>query len=49
MRACIFPLDVALGGPVFADGVDFGVLAADGRLRAITGFIDHAPSMPAGG
>jgi hypothetical protein len=36
------------GGPVFADGVDFGVVAADGRLRAITGFIDHAPSMPAG-
>ncbi|MFI5013555.1 MAG: nuclear transport factor 2 family protein [Hyphomicrobiales bacterium] len=36
-------------GPVFADGVDFGVLAADGRLRAITGFIDHAPAQPAAG
>jgi hypothetical protein len=35
------------GGPVFADGVDFGVVAADGRLEAITGFIDHAPQMPA--
>jgi hypothetical protein len=31
------------GGPAFADGVDFGVVAADGRLEAITGFIDHAP------
>jgi SnoaL-like domain len=35
------------GGPVFADGVDFGVIAADGRLQAITGFIDHAPAAPA--
>jgi hypothetical protein len=35
------------GGPVFAGGVDFGVVAADGRLQAITGFIDQAPAMPA--
>jgi len=35
------------GGPVFADGVDFGVIAADGRLQTITGFIDHAPAAPA--
>jgi len=35
------------GGPVFADGVDFGIVAADGRLEAITGFIDHAPAAPA--
>jgi hypothetical protein len=35
------------GGPVFADGVDFGVVAPDGRLQAITGFIDHAPAAPA--
>jgi len=34
-------------GPVLADGVDFGVIAADGRLEAITGFIDHAPAAPA--
>ncbi len=30
-------------GPIFA-GVDFGVVAPDGRLRAITGFLDHAPA-----
>ncbi|SDQ96489.1 SnoaL-like domain-containing protein [Rhizobiales bacterium GAS191] len=35
------------GGPVFAGGIDFGVVAADGRLQAITGFIDQAPAMPA--
>ena len=35
------------GGPVFAGGVDFGVVAADGRLMTITGFIDHAPGMAA--
>ena len=34
-------------GPVFADGVDFGVVTPEGRLAAITGFIDHAPAMPA--
>src|SRR5262249_6226592 len=34
-------------GPVFADGVDFGVMTPDGRLAAITGFIDHAPPLPA--
>ena len=35
------------GGPVFAGGVDFGVVAADGRLKTITGFIDHAPGTAA--
>jgi hypothetical protein len=34
-------------GPVFADGVDFGTVAADGKLAAITGFIDHAPTQAA--
>ena len=24
-------------------GVDFGVVAADGRWRTVTGFLDHAP------
>jgi hypothetical protein len=32
------------GGAPLAAGVDFGVVAADGRLRAITGFLDHAPT-----
>lgn len=30
-------------GPTLAAGVDFGVIAADGRLDSITGFLDHAP------
>ena len=30
--------------PVLA-GIDFGVLATDGRLRTITGFLDHAPAL----
>ena len=29
-------------------GVDFGVVAADGRLRAITGFLDSAPASQEG-
>jgi hypothetical protein len=29
--------------PPLVAGVDFGVLAADGRLQAITGFLDKAP------
>ena len=32
------------GGPALAAGVDFGVVAADGRLQSITGFLDRAPS-----
>jgi hypothetical protein len=32
------------GGPALAAGVDFGVIAADGRLASITGFLDHAPA-----
>ena len=34
------------GGPALAGGVDFGVIT-DGRLQAITGFLDFAPK-PAG-
>ena len=30
------------GGPVFADGTDFGIVS-DGRLRSVTGFLDHQP------
>ena len=32
--------------PPLVAGVDFGVLAADGRLQAITGFLDKAPVLP---
>jgi hypothetical protein len=35
----------ASGTPVYA-GTDFGVVAADGRLRAITGFLDRTPAPP---
>jgi SnoaL-like domain len=31
------------GAPVYA-GVDFGTLAADGRLSSVTGFLDRAPA-----
>lgn len=31
------------GGPAFAGGVDFGIVV-DGRLQAITGFLDFAPN-----
>jgi hypothetical protein len=27
-----------------AAGTDFGVLASDGRLRAVTGFLDQMPA-----
>jgi SnoaL-like domain len=30
--------------PLFLGGTDFAVLAEDGRLRAVTGFIDAMPS-----
>jgi hypothetical protein len=33
----------AEGQPALVAGVDFGVLAADGRLESITGFIDKMP------
>ena len=32
------------GGPVVVAGTDFGVVAADGRLQSITGFLDQMPS-----
>jgi hypothetical protein len=31
-------------GPAMVEGVDFGVLAADGRLASIAGFIDKMPA-----
>jgi len=31
------------GGPAVVAGTDFGVVAADGRLQTITGFLDHTP------
>jgi len=31
------------GGAVVVDGTDFAVMAADGRLQTVTGFLDHAP------
>ncbi|GGC50358.1 nuclear transport factor 2 family protein [Chelatococcus reniformis] len=31
-------------GDALAGGTDFGVLAADGRFRAMTGFLDQAPA-----
>ena len=33
------------GGPLFAGGTDFAVVASDGRLQTVTGFIDHAPAV----
>jgi hypothetical protein len=32
------------GGPAVAKGTDFGVVAADQRLQAITGFLDQVPA-----
>jgi len=32
------------GGPALASGTDFGIVAADGRLQTITGFLDNAPA-----
>lgn len=32
------------GGPPFVSGTDFGIVAGDARLHAITGFFDQAPS-----
>lgn len=31
------------GEPIYA-GTDFGVMAADGRLQSVTGFLDRVPS-----
>ena len=42
-------LAAAEGEPPLVAGVDFGVVATDGRLRSITGFLDQAPVLPAGG
>jgi len=32
------------GGEAVVQGTDFAVLAGDGRLRAVTGFLDRVPS-----
>lgn len=32
------------GAPPLVAGLDVGVVAPDGRLRSITGFLDHAPA-----
>lgn len=34
----------APGAPAAAHGTDFGVIAEDGRLSAVTGFLDQAPA-----
>jgi hypothetical protein len=34
----------AEGGATLVSGTDFGVVAADGRLQTITGFLDQAPA-----
>jgi hypothetical protein len=36
----------ANGGALVVDGTDFAVVAADGRLQTVTGFLDHAPRLP---
>ncbi len=35
----------ANGAPMHLVGADFGVVAGDGRLKSITGFVDQAPAM----
>ena len=34
----------AEGAPAVAQGTDFGIVAADGRLASVTGFLDQAPA-----
>jgi hypothetical protein len=36
----------ANGGGVIVNGTDFAVIARDGRLQTVTGFLDRAPTMP---
>lgn len=36
-------------GEALAAGVDFGLLAEDGRLHTLTGFIDHLLALPQAG
>lgn len=35
------------GGPALVSGVDFGVIAPDGRLASIAGFFDHVAAAAA--
>ena len=35
---------VSEDGPVVVAGTDFGVVAADGRLQSVTGFLDQVPA-----
>lgn len=37
------------GNVAIVEGIDFGVIDNDGRLRSITGFIDRAPATIAAG
>jgi hypothetical protein len=37
-----------IGGTALVKGTDFGVVASDGRLQAITGFFDELPEGMAG-
>jgi hypothetical protein len=32
------------GGPAVDEGAEFGVIAPDARLQAVTGFFDKAPA-----
>lgn len=32
--------------PLHFVGTDFAVISADGRLKAVTGFVDEAPATP---
>lgn len=41
-------LVAASGESPLLAGVDFGVIATDGRLRTITGFLDQAPALHGG-
>lgn len=36
---------VADAGPVVVAGTDFGIVAADGRLQNVTGFLDQTPAL----
>ena len=41
-----FSWSLALGGKTLAEGTDVGVVASDGRLQAVTGFLDYVdPSL----
>ncbi len=37
---------IAPGGDIVITGTDFGIVAPDGRLQTMTGFLDSKPEMP---